>query len=113
MFHPERLGFSKVPLHNLRYTQNAFTVSQKFLNFIIQEGRKSKYNQNLAKIYSNNEIINILKSLPTAVAKTGRYSFLYKNTGSVKSGKPKSDKPKSVKPKAKVESSIQAQVIAK
>ena len=75
-FHPERLGITKVPLDKMSYSKNAFSVSQKILNFVIEEGRKSKFTQDIAKIDLNKGLINVVKSHPIAI-ENGRQAYLF------------------------------------
>jgi gamma-glutamyl-gamma-aminobutyrate hydrolase PuuD len=78
LFHPERVAFSRVPQDNLQYTQNAFSVSQRFLNVLVQEGRKSPFNVKILDIYKTNGI-NVHTTLPTTMV-DGRKAYVYKNT---------------------------------
>jgi len=63
---------------NIKYTQDAFSISQRFLNFIVEEGRKSSYTANIKHIYKDSNGIDILRSQPGGLVE-GRKAWIFKN----------------------------------
>jgi len=79
LFNPERMAYSKHPHATLPYTHEAFSVSQKFLNVIIEEGRKAHFHAHLAEVFSKTHGIDVQTTLPDEDAITHRKAFLYEN----------------------------------
>jgi hypothetical protein len=78
-FHPERIIASRVVQQKLKYTQDAFSVSQRFLNQIIESGRQSPYTAKLEKLYQLSQGINVFTSQPTGIV-NGASAWVYKDT---------------------------------
>jgi len=76
--HPYLVSFSRDSNLNIKYTQDAFSISQRFLNFIVEEGRKSQYTANIKHIYKDSNGIDILGSHPGGIVE-GRKAWIFKN----------------------------------
>lgn len=76
--HPYLVTFSRDSHMNIKYTQDAFSISQRFLNFIVEEGRKSPYTAKLKHIYKESNGIDIFTSQPQGLVE-GRRAWIFKN----------------------------------
>jgi hypothetical protein len=76
--HPYLVSFSRDSSLKIKYTQDAFSISQRFLNFIVEEGRKSVFTANINHIYKDTNGIDILASRPEGLVE-GRKAWVFKN----------------------------------